>query len=364
MRILHVCNHFYPCIGGIERYVEDLCKNLIKLGHESDVVCLDTCAYTHEKLLKQETYDGIKIFRIPYISFKIYKPSPGVLSFLKNYDIVHVHSLGFFSDFLALTKCMHKKPLVISTHGGIFHTKDFSSLKSVYFKLWCKHTLKKFDKIIADSRSDEKLFSTIIPNVELILNGIETADFKVVKKAEKNALLYVGRISKNKRVDNLIEVVAALKKDVPDVKLYIVGEDWEGLLSGFEGLARERKVEHNIAFVGKVDKREAVLEYYSKATFFVSASEYEGFGISVLEAMAAGCIVVINDISAFREFVNPGKNGFLVNFTDYESVATTLADLMRKDLSEISKKAVETADMYDWKTVAKKIENVYAGALK
>ncbi|MDI6655306.1 MAG: glycosyltransferase family 4 protein [Candidatus Hydrothermarchaeota archaeon] len=358
MRILQVCNHFYPCIGGVERYVEDLCRNLIKLGHESDVVCLNTCAHTNEKLLKREEYDGIRIFRIPYINFKIYKLAPNVLNFLKNYDIIHVHSLGFFSDFLALTKFMHRKPLILSTHGGIFHTKAFSFLKFVYFNFWCRIILKKFDKIIADSRSDEKLFSVIAPNAELIPNGIEVRDFKIQREAENNTLLYVGRISKNKRIDNLIETIAVLKDKMPDVKLYVIGEDWEGILKDLKNLAKERNVENNVIFIGKIDKREEIAEYYSKAKFFASASEYEGFGISVLEAMAAGCVVIVNDIEAFREFIKDRENGFIVDYSN-KKAADIISELMHRDLTTIGGEARKTAEVYDWKNTVKKIEKLY-----
>lgn len=361
MKILHVCNHFYPCIGGVERHVEDLCKNLIRLGHESDVLCLNTCAYTNEQFPEYEEYGGIRIFRIPYINFKIYNVAPGVLKFLKKYDIIHVHSLGFLSDFLALTKFMHKKSLILSTHGGIFHTKAFSFLKNLYFNLWCKYVLKKFDRIIAVSRSDEKLFSAIAPNIELIPNGIEIRDFKIERKAENNTLLYVGRISKNKRIDNLIETIAVLKDKIPDVKLYVIGEDWEGILEDLKNLTKERNVEDNVIFVGRIDKREEITEYYSRAKFFVSASEYEGFGISVLEAMAAGCIAVVNDIQAFRELVRDGENGFIVDYSN-KKAADIILELMHQDLTAISSEAQKTAEVHDWKNTIKKVEKLYDAA--
>lgn len=362
MRILHVCNHFYPCIGGIERYVEDLSKNLVRLGHESDVVCLNTCAYTGEKLPALEEYSGIKIHRLPYLNLKFYKPSPGIFKLFKDYDLIHVHGIGFFSDFLAITKFVHKKPLVLNTHGGFFHTKKLRLMKKLYFT-WNRLSLGAFEKVIADSRSDESMFSVICPDIEHIPNGIPLDEFQVERRPEPYTLLYVGRLSRNKRIDILIETVALLKKSLPNVKLKIVGEDWEGIQKELELLADHRGMSKNVEFLGKIERRE-LTEHLSKATFFVSASQYEGFGISVLEAMASGCPVVLNDIPAFREFVNHGENGFLVDFTDYESVAALLDGLMEKDLSDVSKEAMKTAVKYDWKTIVKKIESVYMGAVE
>lgn len=362
MKILQICNHFHPCIGGIEGVVEDLCKNLIERGHESDVACLNTCAYARERFPDLGNYEGIKIHRFPYLNLKFYKPSFGVFKLLKDYDLIHVHGIGFFSDFLAITKPFHRKPLVLNTHGGFFHTKKLKLMKKLYF-IWNRLSLRAFEKVIADSRSDEVLFSAICPSIEHIPNGIYIDEFRVERRPEPFTLIYIGRISKNKEIDHLIEVTSLLKKSLLDVRLKIIGEDWGGIQKELEALAEKKGTGKNVEFLGKVE-RSKLIRHLSKASFFVSASEYEGFGISVLEAMASGCPVVLNDIPAFREFVNHGKNGFLVDFSDYESAAALLLELMEKDTSEISKEAKMTAARYDLKTVTKKIDDVYMGAIE
>lgn len=362
MKVLQICNHFYPCVGGMEDHVENLCKNLIKMRHQSDVACLDTCAYSKEKLPALEEYEGSKVYRLPYINLKFYKPAAGVFKLLKDYDMVHVHGIGFFSDFVAMTKFIHKKPMVLTTHGGFFHTKKLRFIKKLYF-IWNRLPLKTFDKAIAVSKSDEDTFSPISPDIMRIPNGISLDEFTKERRPEPATLLFVGRISKNKRIDRLIEITSILQKSIPDIKLKIVGEDWEGLQTGIEELALKRGVGDNVEFLGK-SGREELIEYLSAASLFVSASEYEGFGISAVEAMAAGCVVVLNDIPAFNELVNHSKNGYLSDFADYESTATLLQNLMEKDQQDVSKEAIETAAQYDWKTVAKKIELVYVEVMR
>lgn len=364
MKVLQVCNHFHPCVGGMETAVEDLARNLIKKGHTCDIACLDTCAKSKDKLAAFEEHEGIKIFRFPYLDLKYYKIAPTVLKVVKDYDLIHVHGLGFFSDLLATTKIFHKKPLILTTHGGVFHTKKLSKIKNIYFNYWNRAALRAFDKVIAVSKNDAELFSKISQEVEYIPDAINIEDFQIAaEKRSAHELLFVGRLSKNKRIDRLIEIVALMKDEGPGIKLSVVGEDWEGIQKNLEELAVRKGVEDNVNFVGMVE-REKLNEHLSRAGFFVSASEYEGFGISTLEAMGAGCVVVVNDIPSFREFVKSGECGFIMDFSDYSTVAEFLTDSMGKDFDEMRKKAMAAAAKYDWKEIVGEIEKVYSDALE
>lgn len=366
MKILHVCHHFYPCTGGIENYVYNLCKNLIKLGHQTDVVCLDKCGYGKEHLKPFEEYDGIKIYRIPFLNLKFYNIAPHVFSFIKNYDIIHIHSIGFFSDFLILTQFLHKKKLVLNTHSGIFHTKRILWIKNIYFNLWCKFLLRNIELIVG-GEYDRKLFSQISSNINLVPITIDVKKFLKIKRSpEKNALVYIGRIATNKRIDNLIKTLSFVKKKIPEVKLYIVGRDWEGLKSDLLQLAKDNGVEKNVIFTGEVTERE-LLNYLKIAYLYVFASEYEGAAvISVLEAMATGCPVVINKIirDTSAQYVIDKKTGFVVNYEEPEKAAEEVIKLLNKDLSGISKHARTAVKEYDWEISAKKIEKIYKRLLE
>lgn len=360
MKILHVYNHFYPTIGGIERYIEDLCVELIKRGHKSDVCCLERDPVSGKKLPKKEIYKGITIHRIPCIlDLKYYKIAPSILKIVKQYDIIHIHGIGFFSDFLSLTKKIHKKPIILSTHGGIFHTSKLYFLKKIYFLFWERLMLKNFGKIIAVSKNDEKLFSRISKKVIFIPDFIDYKKFsKIKRRPKKGLLIFIGRISSNKRIDRLIELVYSLKSEGKNYELYIAGPDFEGEQKKLEELVRLRGLEKNVKFLGKISEKEK-LELLSKAEFFVSASEYEGFGISVIEAMAAGVPVIVNDIEAFRNIIKNGENGFIVDFSNFNDVIYLINIKKRKKLLKISKNEKKTIRKYDVNFILKKIEKIY-----
>ncbi|VVB60033.1 D-inositol-3-phosphate glycosyltransferase [uncultured archaeon] len=359
LKVLHVTNHFYPCIGGIETYILNLSKGLIKQGHTSDVLCLNTCSKSREKLPASGNYCGINIYRVPYTDFKYYKVTGMIGKYLKSYDIIHIHGLGFFADYLSITKMLHKKPMILSTYGGMFHTQRLISLKKAYFFGWCRVVARSFSKIIAISPEDEKVARQLSGNVQLVEAGIDYERFSSAKKKlDKNLLLYVGRISRNKRVDNLIRTVSYLKKDLKDIKLYIIGEDWENLKTGLQKLAVERDVEKNIVFTGKVSD-EKLLEYLSRANFFVSASEYESFGLSVVESMAAGCIPILNDIGIFRNLIADGKEGFIVDFNNPESAAKKISAIFGKNIEPIRKRSRLFSKKYSWDKKVLLVEKIY-----
>lgn len=360
MKILHVTNHFYPCVGGIETYIFDLCRELIKQGHKSDVACLDTCSYSNEKLPAKEIIEGINVFRMPYLNLKYYKIALSVAKFIKDYDIIHVHGIGFFSDYILLSKIFHKKPVVVSGHGGIFHTKRLSFIKQAYFGLWVRLTLKLADVVIAESKNNLALFEKICRPV-FIPYSIHFRDFSIKRAPKKDSLLFVGRISRNKRIDNLISTVFFLKKSIPDVKLYVVGGDWENIKKDLDAMTIRLGLQKNVVFCGE-KRGEELIEQYARAEFFVSASDYEGFGISAIEAMAAGCIPVLNSIDSFRAFIEDGKNGFIVDFGCPEAAAAKISEIKNLPANirhklEIS--ARNTAKQYGWAGTAKKIESVY-----
>ncbi len=361
MRILNICNHFYPNIGGVEKYVYDLCRNLNANGHRADVLCFDR-KFNGKTLSHHQVVAGINIYREPSFNLRLYNIAPAIWKYLKGYDVIHIHGLGFYFDFLAAMKGIHRKPIVLSTHGGIFHTKRALFLKKLYFNHWAKRGMESIDVVFAHSVNDKKLFSRITGKGKLFLvpYSICYDDFQIRRRPVRNSMLFVGRVGGNKRVDNLLKVVARLKEKIPGVKLVVVGAKLDGSL---KRMARDLGITKNVRFEGEKFGK-ALIKYYSRAALFVSASEYEGFGISVLEAMAAGCPVVVNNIEAFRNFVKNGKTGFMVDFNNQQKAAGVIYKLLGKDLRKIGANARNAAKAYDWKVSTRRILDIYGKLLR
>ena len=219
---------------------------------------------------------------------------------------------------------------MLSTHGGIFHTGQMKLLKKIYFNNIAKLSLKFVDYIIAHSRNDEKLFSGISDKkkIKFIPYGIDWNELhKIKSKKYETKLIYIGRLSKNKRLDRIVNLLPYIKREIKNIKLIIVGEDWnqkEQLIKR----AKKLNVYKNVKFFGAVT-HENIHKFLLNSDVFLLSSDYEGFGISVIEAMSVGLPVVVNDIESMRIIIRNGVNGYIVNFDDFNKTAKIIINLLK-----------------------------------
>lgn len=357
MKTVHFIHHFHPCLGGMEKTLQELAPELVRKGIECRVVCLNKCANSKEELPKKGEFKGVRIERLPFIDLKAYKVALGALKHARDCDLIHIHGLGFFSDLLLLTKFFHRKPVVLTSYGGVFHTGS-NPLKWFYFYAWNRLLLRAADRIVAISGHDVELFSKIVPRerIELIPVPVDLRSFKPGKK-KKNQFVFVGRLSRNKRVDLLVKAFKRTSEE--NARLFIVGNDFEGIRKKLEELAGEDK---RIKFLGAVTgaKLKGLL---AESEFFVSASDYESFGISAVEAMSAGCIPILSGIASFKDFLQGGKNGFELEFHETERAAKELEKIMRlnrKELEEKKAHSMKFVERFTPKKIASKTVSLYS----
>lgn len=396
MNILQVVRQYLPSTGGMETYVSSLCRQLSGRGHRSDVATLDYLFKTMTPLPAYERLDGTDVIRLPSLGTARYFFAPRLLELAPRYDIIHIHGVDFFVDMLGTCKWMHGRPVVLSTHGGFFHTPWFPALKQAYFQTVTRMALTGVDRVIASSPKDEQLFSRISGRVTLVENGIDYETFAGVEKrmggagtgaasadaanagvADSHAaasadsstaagaenLVFIGRTSKNKRVDRLLEMMAILRRQRPEATLTVIGPDWEGLQAGLEAQAAGLGLGLGdaIRFTGVLPQDE-MLDILAGARLFVSASEYEAFGLSTVEAMATGTVPVVSRIPAFTDLVAEGETGFLADFSDPAAAAATVAntlELPEARLQAMGAGAKTAASGHDWSQVAEQIIDIY-----
>lgn len=219
------------------------------------------------------------------------------------FDICHCH---FIIPTGVLAQKLKKKfglDYVITAHGSdvLGYNARFKKLYPFLIGAW-KKILDDAKKITSPSNFLKseilKVYKEFNPDkIEVIPNGIEEGKFVPMEK-EKYILL-VSRLFVNKGIQDFIEAIKDV--DLGEWKVKIVGEG--PYRQELENKVAEYNLKDKVEFLGWVDnKSQQMKELYGKASVFVSPSHFESFGLTVLEAMQAGCRILVSDIGAHRGF--------------------------------------------------------------
>lgn len=349
--VLHICTDFWPSTGGIEQFVLELASRTAATGVRTAVLCLNRTKSHPSALPARDTVRGIPVHRVGFIDLKFYKPSALPLSLLRQYDILHVHGPGALLDWTVLTKALHQRAIVLSTHGGIFHTPALARLKQLYFYGFQRFLLPFVDAVVACSRDDEALFRCVTSRVSLLENAIDAERFLALSPdaKEPGRCLYAGRLAPNKALPDLLRAFAHAGASNSRCRLRLVGRDVDGTRAQLERLACQLGMADRVTFVGEVSDIELLREFET-AHLFLSASRYEGFGLSAVEAKAAGCRLVLHANSAFTQLFSADRQAKLVDFLDAKRAGEAiLAALEGNDQLSLQSSRHEVA-VYSWRT--------------
>jgi L-malate glycosyltransferase len=135
----------------------------------------------------------------------------------------------------------------------------------------------------------------------------------------------VAELIPRKRIADLIDAVALLAPDWPDLKIAIAGTG--PLLDELQDYAWRRDVQSHVEFLGF---REDIAALYSRSRVFVLTSRYEGLSVALLEAMASGLPAVVSDVGEARDVVRHGHNGFLYPPGDVAELSRRLTELLER----------------------------------
>jgi phosphatidylinositol alpha-1,6-mannosyltransferase len=175
----------------------------------------------------------------------------------------------------------------------------------------------------------------------------------------KRSILVVSRLDPRKGIDKAIRAFAQL--DVEDAELLIGGT---GRLEGsLKELASELGVRDRVRFLGFVPDAE-LPSLYSSVDLFVLPSEYEGFGIVFLEAMACGTPVLGTDVGGVPTAVEDGETGYLVGKDAVGALAGRMGELLadERQYESMATAARAWAVEHDWSEIAAQVEGVYRAA--
>jgi len=311
MKVLHIAPSFYPAIGGIENVVGAMVRALRQRSIQADVLH----AAPGLRMAREEL-EGSTVWRVPLFPHRLLGLLPGLRTLLEPYDILHLHDPQMMALGFNIFLQGKGKKKVLSTHGGYFHTHRLGLAKAAHWKLLAPAILRRYDAVLASSQSDWERFKTIAPATRLVANGVQVEKFLAIERpAPPQPLrwLYWGRLSRNKRIDRLIDTVAQARGIGLTIDLLIAGSDFDGLSASLQAQIGRLQLDAQVRLAGPLGEAELLRQIASRSVF-ISASEHEGFGLSIIEAMAAGMIVVCRNMAPLNGFVTPGRTGCLLRF--------------------------------------------------
>jgi alpha-1,3-mannosyltransferase len=365
IKILQIARQFFPSIGGIESVTLGLSKALKEVGYDCAVATLKYNFQSKEKLDSFEEVEGVPVYRFSHIGGRRYPIVPEVLKLVKDYDLLHIHAIDFFVDFINLTRFLHNKPIVVSTHGGIFHTRWNRIIKRIWFRTLTRASLGGVRWVVADSQHDMDLFRPIVlpGKLKYIPNGVDIENLLILPRlTERGLLVGVGRMVENKRVDMILQAIAQLRLEFPYIHLVWVGSGSEE--ESLKKQAADLGLNENVQFMGLIPtpQRNSLL---ARAHLFVSAASYEAFGVSTIEALAAGAVPVVTRVGIHPEVIQTGQNGWLYS-GGIDSLTETLRQALKTDMDQISimsELSRKKAQPYSWKSIVAEYVKLYENAL-
>lgn len=360
MNIAHICRQFSPGVGGLENYTYNLCREQVRAGHTVRMITLNRIFDDSRTALPaRETLDGIDVIRIPYFGSRRYPLAFSVLRHIRTSDLVHVHAMDFFADFLALTRPWHRKPLVLTTHGGFFHTGFASRFKKLYFRYVSRLSLGRYGAVIACSHSDRDLFEPVCDHkLTLVENGVDIDKFANSARADAHTIIYFGRLAPNKGLERLIQWFARLLLIDPRWRLIIAGKPMGVAIEQLKAVAHNERVGDAVEFHDSPSDTD-LSALIARSSVFASASRYEGFGLALIEAVAAGLYPAVSDIPAHRRSCEQLRLGTLLDHRDGQSPLRLLREFRTARDTGTVRQAHPRLQHYGWRHVSERIGQVY-----
>lgn len=295
-------------------------------------------------------------------------------------DLIHAHSYGYFQvNISGLNKRLRDTPFVLTPHyhppWSMWGGDRRKQLRKIYDKIFSPAVLNSVDRIIGVSHHEMELLQRFIKidsdKIRYIPNGIDFSRFEPIPKPDKflnqfklqgNIVLYVGRLASNKGLEVLVDAAPEILKEHPDTTFVFVGED-EGMKELLIKKAKKLGILKKLLFTGHIKDDDLFNSSFAACDVFVLPSEYEAFGIVLLEAMACKKPVIGTRVGGVPEAIGDGGAGIVVEYNDPDELAGAINKLLAdrklcQSMGELGRKRVKKK--FTWEIVVDQIEKVYA----
>ncbi len=337
MKIALVCPASLPAtqFGGIVFLAVDLAQEISEMGHNVTIYTTDLDFSNgsnkfNKKLPRIEKFEKFLINRTHvWFSLKLFFVNTSMSKEIENDkpDIIHTIGLRSFQSIIAWR--VSKKlniPLVVSDQGGLtthpFLAESGFFLKTLYKiqDFFIKKIINDASVISVANEYEQKIFSSLNKKsrIKIIRNGVNLKklvskhNFKEKYQINSNFILFVGRFSKSKGIETLINAFSIVKNELKDsdIHLVIMGVDF-GYQAEMEKLIKKLNLSEEIKVI-KNPPRDDVISAYGESEFLVLPSQWELSPLVPLESFAFKKPVISTNSHGIPYTVQNNKNGILV----------------------------------------------------
>jgi L-malate glycosyltransferase len=363
----------YPTFGGSGVLATELGKALADKGHSVHFI-------TYQQPVRLNVFNANIFYhevRVPTYPLFDYPPyelalASTMVDAIINHDLdlLHVHyaiphaSAAYMAKQIVKSKNGRNIPVITTLHGT-----DITLVgKDKTYEPVVTFSINESDSITSVSENlKEETYKNfpITKPIQVITNFVDVARFakkpidafkRVIAPNGEKILLHASNFRKVKRVNDVINVFAEVNKHIPS-KLMMVGDGPERPVA--EDLARQLGVADDVRFVGKQDQMEDIMNV---SDIFLLTSEYESFGLSALEAMAAGAIVISTNAGGLPEINIDGVTGFMADVGDVKTMSDKAIEVLKNEtlLNKMKKQANEQACKFDIQNIIPLYEKLYS----
>ena len=351
--------------GGAEVYIHEIAKELIAKGHKvtifcsNDRTCLPNEVVNSVEVIRRGGHYTVYLWAFFYYVFKL----------RGKYDIIvdSENGIPFFTPLYV------RKPVIGLVHHihlqEVFdrHLPWLLAKTASFLETKAMPFVYRNIQMITVSRSSKEEMEKIglgktIP-IKIVHPGADLSKFKSLPKTRTPSILYLGRLKPYKSIDRLIQVFAEVIKKVPQATLTIAGEGESRL--ELEEITAKLGLENVVKFLGKVSE-EVKARLYAKSWVVAQPSKSEGWGITVIEANAAGTPVVASDVPGLRDSVKNPHSGLLVTWDNKEKWTNALISILtdKKQRSSLEQVSKSWAQKFTWEVSTEKLSELIGGNLK
>jgi glycosyltransferase involved in cell wall biosynthesis len=385
MRVAFVTFEYPPfIIGGAGVHALHITEELAKLGNQVVVFtpAIGSDSTEHPLDANLQIWHVPVREVIPFRALQFWINLPGEIKKAEReqkFDVIHINGLSYWF----LPRRLSAAPHVLTVHHLVrdaaeniglslsSRMKDLSGENGFLIPQIERRALESVDMVVAVSNytKDRILQTYSIPSemVDVVYNGVKFDGYTFTREEldetrkqmglpDLPVILFVGRVDDpRKGLDVLIQAFRKVLDEV-DATLLVVGKGDQTIARDLAGPALDR-----IVFTGFVDDI-TLKKCYALCDLYVCPSRLEGFGLTILEAFAAGKPVVVTRVGAIPELVHDGQNGFLVSPDNVTAMATAIVLILQDSESyeQLGRgNTIYLGDIFSWAEAAGKTGRLY-----